>query len=208
MTKPKKETVVEEPAEDHIDEHNQAIERLVAIAENAEFESGTLVGDIRDTLLNLFKNRPKPWSQLSEIEQRDTGRALENVAKTFIRKAVIVIAEEDLVSVNGTMKGYTGKGGLFVLKVEARGDEDTATELFRMDGHDVVIMSADHSRFAGQKGDAEVQPDSPALPFEADANGDNSDNSDLAESGDEDSDEEILDRQAEQDESAEQEQDG
>lgn len=156
----------EKEAEDHIAEFEKRIETLVSIANDAEFESGSLVGDIRDTMLDIFKNRPKPWSAMSESEQRDVAKALENVAKTFIRKTVVVVAEEDLFSVMGQLKGYSGKGGTFKLNVEARGDEETARELFNMDGHDVVIMSADAQRFLGQKQDAEIQPDAPQLGLE------------------------------------------
>ena len=150
---------------DHIDAHNAALDRMVEIATNAEFESGTLVGDIRDTLLDVTKNRPKPWLAMSEQEQRDLAKAFENVAKTFIRKAVQVVAEQDEISVVGTLKGYSAKGGQFSLKVEAQGDEETANQLFRMDGHDLVLMSADASRFMGQKKDPTVDKDQPEIPF-------------------------------------------
>jgi hypothetical protein len=177
MPKPKKETP---PAEDHIDEQNQALERLLAIAEDAEFESGTLVGDIRDAFLDIVKNRPKPWSQMSQQEQQDLVKVAENVSKTFIRKVVRVVAEEDTISVDGTLKGYAAKGGLFTLKIEARGDEETAHELFKMDGHSVVIMSADATRFTGQKSDAVTEPDQPDLKF-SDPEKHPSDDSDLVD---------------------------
>jgi hypothetical protein len=177
-------------AEDHIDAHEANLERLVAIAEGAAFESGTLVGDIRDTLMDIFKNRRVPWSQMSEIEQRDTAKAFETIAKVFIRKTVLIVAEEDLASVTGTLKGYSAKGGLFKCSVEANGDEETAQQLFNMDGHSVVIMSADHERFTGQKKDAEVQPDAPALPFADSEETEQppADDSDLVEAADEDED--------------------
>jgi hypothetical protein len=171
--------------EDHITAFDRQMERLVGIAENAEFESGTLVGDIRDSLLDLFRTRPKVWSAMSEAEQRDVAKALENAAKLFVRKVVRVVAEEDLVSVSATLKGYSAKGDVFKLNAEARGDEDTALDLFRMDGHDVVIMSADAQRFVGQRKDAEVQPDQPALTLEPPQAGAEhpEDNSDLADAG-------------------------
>jgi len=150
-------------AADHIDEFTKLLERLESLALNAEFTSGTLVGDIRDVLIDTFKNRPKPWSQLSEGEQRDLAKALENVAKTVIKKTVLVVAEQDEISVTATVKGYSAKGGVFKINAEARGDEDTAQQLFGMDGHDVVIMSADSQRFTGQRKDPEVQPDQAAL---------------------------------------------
>lgn len=156
----------DEAGDDHIAAFEKQMERLVGIAENAEFESGTLVGDIRDTQLDIFRNRPKPWSAMSETEQRDLAKALENVAKLFIKKVVIVVAEEDTISVRATLKGYSADGGdVFKLKGEARGDEQTAIDLFRMDGHDVVIMSADAQRFLGQRKDADISVDQPPFGF-------------------------------------------
>lgn len=163
MARGKEAAVVEAEAEDHITEFDKRVERLTAIAEAAEFESGTLLGDIRDTMLEQFKHRPKPWSQMSEAEQRDLAKAIENSARTLLRKLVIVIAEEDLPSVSATLKGYSVKGDVFSLKAEARGDEETAIQLFNLDGHDVVIMSASADRFMSQRRDAEVQPDQPGL---------------------------------------------
>lgn len=149
-------------------EFERRVARLTEIAEEAEFESGSLVGDIRDALVDIFKNRPKPWSQLSEAEQRDLHKGLEQSAKMVLKKLVLVIAEEDDVSVQAVLKGYSVKGDAFKLTVEAKGDADTALELFKMDGHDVVLIRADSKRFHGQKRDGEVQPDQPALEFEGD----------------------------------------
>jgi hypothetical protein len=177
-------------AVDHVDEFERRIETLTGIAESAEFESGSLLGDIRDTIVEIFKHRPKPWSQMSEAEQRDMARGIEQSARTLVRKIVVVVAEEDLVSVQATLKGYSAKGGTFKLNAEARGDEETARLLFEMDGHEFVIMSADATRFLGQKGDAAVQPDAPALPF-SDPPAEGSENDeDLVDAADEEADQE------------------
>lgn len=152
-------------AEDHITAFDRHVERLSRIAEEAEFESGTLVGDIRDGLLDIFKARPKLWSQMSESEQRDLARGLESVAKVVLKKLVIVLAEEENVSVHATLKGYAVDGETFKLKVVAKGDEDTAAELFRMDGHEVILIRADARRHHGQRSDGGVQADQPTLAF-------------------------------------------
>lgn len=155
----------ESPVEDHVTAFERRIDRLTEIALEAEFAGGSLVGDIRDALLDAFKHRPKPWSQMSADEMRDMNKGLETIAKTLIRKIVLVVAEEDDVSVPAILKGYSVKGDAFALKIEAKGDEDTALELFRMDGHDVVILRADAKRFHGQKREAEVIDDQASLEF-------------------------------------------
>lgn len=185
--------------EDHITAFERRVDRLMEIVEEAEFESGTLVGDIRDTNLEIFKNRPKAWSQLSAGEQGDIVRALEAAAKKVLRKLVIVIAEEDDVSVHATLKGYAVDGDTFKLKVVAKGDEETAAELFRMDGHEVIMIRADARQHHGQRKDAEIQPDQPGLVF-SDGGAPKeivstppADNSDLAEAGGPEPTEEVED---------------
>lgn len=150
---------------DHETEFDKRLATLNRIAEEAEFESGSLVGDIRDGLLDIVKHRPKPWAQMSQDEQQDLAKALENIARVVIRKVVLIVAEEDEVSVTATLKGYSVKGDTFVLKAEAKGDEDTATQLFRLDGHDVVLISADAKRFMANKKPAVIDPDQRALGF-------------------------------------------
>lgn len=165
------------------------IERLSRIAEEAEFDSGTLVGDIRDLIVDLYKSRPKPWSQMSSGDQRDIYRAAEDVAKKVLRKLVIVVAEEDEISVHAKLNGYSADGETFKLKATVQADEETALQLFRLDGHEVVILSADATRFTGQRRDPAVMPDQGALEF-ADGQGKGeaepehpADDSDLAEAG-------------------------
>lgn len=151
--------------EDHISAFDEQLEKLQQIVLDAEFDTGSLLGGVRDTLLEIFKHRPKAWSQMSEAEHRDLGKALENAAQALIRRVVLVVTEEDEIAVTGTLKGYSAKGGDFQLKVEAQGDDETALQLFKMDGHSVVIISADASKFLGKNGEAEVIPDQAALAF-------------------------------------------
>lgn len=150
---------------DHITAFERRCERLSAIAEEAEFESGSIVGDLRDLILDINKAQPKGWGGMSEGERREFARTCEKVAKTVLRKVVIVIAEEDEISVHATLAGYRVNGDAFELKAKAKGDEETAVQLFRLDGHEVVIISADSTRFHGQRRAANIPTDKPELPF-------------------------------------------
>jgi hypothetical protein len=152
-----------EPA-DHIEAFDNQMDRLETMAVEAEFESGTLVGDIRDLIVGIFKERPKPWSQMSQSQQRDVGKMAEAVAEKVIRKAVRVIAEQDDITVHAALKSYSSGDG-FDIKLKAASDEETALQLYRLQGHDVVLISADSNRFKGQKKPIDTQPDEPDLPF-------------------------------------------
>lgn len=133
----------------------------------AQFESGSLLGDMVKLIVSLFKDRPKNWSQMSELEQRDMGKAITEKCKTILKRVAMVIAEEDEISIAATLKGYSAKPGEFDLKLSAVSDSETATQLFNLNGHDVLIISADAERFFGSGPEIETDPDNFSLPFDA-----------------------------------------
>ncbi len=162
---PEAEPEPDEPeAEEKVDAHERNMQHLEELAVNAEFESGTLVGDIRDFMLQLYKERAKNWSQSSASEQRDIVAMATVVAKKVIKKVARVVAEQDAASVHATLKGYNAGDG-FDIKLKANADEETAIELFRMQGHEVIIISAVARRFEGQRKDADIEEDQAPLPF-------------------------------------------
>lgn len=159
----KKSETVDELA-DKLDAHERNMQHLEELAVNAEFESGTLVGDIRDFMLQLYKERSKNWSQCSAGEQRDLVAMATTVAKKVIKKVALVVAGQDNNSVHATLKGYSAGDG-FDIKLKANSDEETALELYRMQGHEVIIISADARKFEGQRKDADIEEDQAPLPF-------------------------------------------
>lgn len=141
------------------------LDDLVELCVNADFESGSLLGDIRDFFIEDCKHRPKSWSQMSSSQQRDYARSAEERARLIIRKVALVIAEQDDITVHATLKGYSADAGTFKLKLVARGDLEVAGQLYALDGHDVVLISADSKRFGGQRKEAENLPDQAKLEF-------------------------------------------
>lgn len=143
---------------DHTERFSRALVDMERVVLSAEFEDGSLLNNLRDTILGMFKGKPKLWSEMSQQEQRDTAKQVEGQAKTIIRKIARVIAEGEEVAVHGKLESYSNNGG-FTLKLTAQNDEDTALELFRLQGHDVVIVSADAERFLKNVKEAETEPD-------------------------------------------------
>lgn len=146
----------------HSDAHEREMQKLERIAVNADFESGSLLDDVRDTLILLYKSQRVLWSGRSQAEQRDLGKQIEAQAKTLIKKIARVVAEGEQISVAGKLERYTHSGS-FDLKITAQSDEEAAMQLFRMQGHDVVILSADSSRFLESSSELETDPDEPSL---------------------------------------------
>ena len=149
-----------------------AAQRLGIIASSAPLQSGTLAGDVRDTLLDLFKTRPKTWGQMTEAEQSDIGRALEYAARELVKGAVDVIRADGVESpVKAILEGFADKGDVKAsLKVKT-GDEDDANRtilsLHKWRGKLVLVTLASADDYMGESRGFEPAPDQAGLEFEA-----------------------------------------
>lgn len=141
---------------------------LEAAAERAELIAGTLVGDMRDAMMEVFKHRPKPWSQMLAGEQKDVATALEYAAKRIVNKAVLALAAEDRPSIQAVFKGYADKAGELTGTVKFLNvQDDDVLALHRASGKTILLVVADSQGFTGQRREAEVDADQPDLEFEA-----------------------------------------
>lgn len=141
---------------------------MEAAAEQAELIAASLVGDMRDAMMEVFKHRPKPWSQMLAGEQADVAKALEYAAKKVVNKAVLALAAEDRPSIQAVFKGYADKAGELTGTVKFLNvqDEDVLA-LHRASGKTILLVVADSQAFSGQRRDAELDADQPDLDFEA-----------------------------------------
>lgn len=176
-----------------------AVDRFTNIAMEADFESGTLIGDVRNTLLDLFKANPRPWSEINETDQRTIADGLEFISGIIVRKIVLIVATDDVGSqtIHGTLESYAEKGNL-TIKMTAEGSVDNVVALHNAVGGPVILKKADHQRYQGERRDAGVMPDQPGL-FEGEereAGEYQGNDDDLA--GDDDNEAEIADALAEQ----------
>jgi hypothetical protein len=131
------------------------MDRLMLAAEQAEFESGTIVGDLRAALLDLFRLRPQLWSAMKPSDQNDLSRQLEKVAQSLVRKIVQIVAEEESLTVAGTFLGKFAVNGEAVeakIKID-NVDADVMLDIYKMSGHRIVLVSADDKRFASSRRD-------------------------------------------------------
>lgn len=168
---------IEEQAEGWLDEDcpgitSTAARRLGIIATTAPLQTGTLAGDVRDTMLDLFKTRNKTWSQLSEAEQQDIGRALEYAARELVRGVVDTIRSDGHdAPVRAILEGYADKGDVkATLKIKTMGDEDadrTILALHKARGKMVLITVASADDYLGERSAMATDPDQPGLEFEA-----------------------------------------
>lgn len=146
---------------------DQRVEDLQALATNFELDETGLIELLRDAMLEQFKHRPKPWGQLLPGEQRDVAAALEFSAKTFVRKAVSLIAAQDRPHVRANFKKYTDDGSKLSVTLEVPIVEDaTVLALHGSRGKQVLIITADADDFVGGR-EAQTDAEQPDLEFSA-----------------------------------------
>lgn len=157
---------------------------LEALAEEHGLDTETLVGDLRDAMLSLFKHRLKPWGQMLAGDQRDVAGALELAAQTFVRKAVNMIAAGDRPNVRGRLKKFSHDGGKIVATIEVPlTDDGTILAINHACGQEVLIITADPNPFGGERRGADVDEDQADLGFQAGSDRHPPDDSDLADAG-------------------------
>lgn len=145
--------------------HDRRMERLLNIAREAEFESGTALGDMVDVTLDLFKHRPKVWSAMSQGEQQDVIRTIQAAQKIALEKVVIAIAEEGLDSIAATLdKKFTKDGDKIKIAIVIdHADIEELVEVSKLAGQRVIITSADRRNFDKVRKEPQTDPDQPAL---------------------------------------------
>jgi hypothetical protein len=139
------------------------LERYDLIEEDSPLDARQLVGDLRDAVLDIFKHG-RPWDQMNEHEQRDTVWRIEQCVVGLVNRAVRLIAAEDRASIEATLKQFTGKGGSYKVTLEAMGSPEMASDLARLDGHDVLVISADAEPYSRQT-KPRIAPDQMPIEF-------------------------------------------
>lgn len=167
-------------------EAETANDRMAGLVTAAEMDVATLVGDVRDVMLDMFKVRPKPWSAMEQAEQMDVARAIEYAAKELVGKVVDLVKSEGLDSpIKAILETYQeAKDGTIkgAIKIKTVDDADTAAVISRLHGcrgKMVLMVKASPEDYSGQRGEVETDADQRGLQFEA-GNDHPADDADLA----------------------------
>lgn len=128
----------------------------------AELAADTLRGDVRDAFLSWFKATPKPWSEMSESEQRDFADTADRAARNLVHQACRFIAANERVTIVATLVEYKEKDGVEAkLKLASKGEIVAA--LHEACGREVLIVTSGEEEFAGEAAPAQIDADQPEL---------------------------------------------
>lgn len=126
-------------------------------------DSEVLRGDLRDAILDRLKAMPRPWTTMSEAQQRDMIGSVDLAARELIRKAVALLAANGFPALPAKLVKAQIKDGLQCQVDLSRHDPQRDRLLDHM-GKPVMIVLADLAEFMGEREPAKPDPDQPELP--------------------------------------------
>ena len=154
------------------EEVSRAIDAVSDLHRAVSLEDETkLVASLAGFFVDLFKHRPKPWSQLSQAEQRDLAAGLEHNAREIVRMTVEAVARQGREPIRALLEGYTEKDGIKVtLKVKPLSEDEALLAvigLHKAQGKHVLLTVASADDYAEHPAPDPSEPDQHALGFEA-----------------------------------------
>lgn len=132
------------------------------LPETIDYAEETLTGDMRDTVMGWLKHTPKPWQQMSEMEQRHMADTILNGCEDIVRKAVNIIASNKRACIRAVLEQYTEKDGLKIT-LKAFGRSETVVALHEACGQEVLIVVASSDAFEGERAEVDIDKDEPNL---------------------------------------------
>ena len=138
------------------------------VADAVDFAAETLIGDMRDFILDRLKHEQAklPWHQRSEADQRDTVHQVEAHVQAMVKRAVELIAAQGRRSIRATLEQITIKDGIKATVSLSKFDEQRHS-LVDAQGASILIVVADPEEFQGERAPAEITPDQGKLPVDA-----------------------------------------
>jgi hypothetical protein len=157
-------TAADEADDTNVDKPNDTVAKIERMVEAADWNTSTLVGDMADTMLDLFKTRDRVWWQTLESDQREIVAAIRNAAQDIVGKAVRIIASAGDDGFYAKLEKY-GEGGGLKISLAAEATEANVLACHRAHNQFVVVKRHDPASFSGTRRDPTITPDQPPLEF-------------------------------------------
>ena len=116
---------------------------VLEVEEDLEIELGTetLVRDLTAAFLDRVKGLQKPWQELTFGQQEMLIMDLTNAASRFCRHALVILASQDRIVIEGDLKQATVKDGIKAV-VEISQHHERALDLIKAVGKTVLVVVA------------------------------------------------------------------
>lgn len=116
----------------------------------APIETPTLLGDVRDALLDRLRTMPKTWAEMSDQQQREMIDGCGRIATHLLTEAVRIIASQGFPTVNGKLVKAQVKDAMQLQVDVSRHDQERLT-LIDAVGRPVLLVVTEPEMFSGQR---------------------------------------------------------
>jgi len=132
--------------------------------EKIDVQAATLVGDLREAILNMFKQHAD-WKGMKEAQQKDVAASAEFTATECVRKTAEIVAGRGFKSMHCTLEQVVVKDGL---KIVLKGSKmaEGRHDLVEAQGGSVTVVLSDINPYLGHRSKPEIDKDEPGLPLD------------------------------------------
>jgi hypothetical protein len=139
------------------------VEKTRPVVEPEDFlvlAAGTLMGDLRDFVLDRLKHEhnPLPWQMRPEADQVETIRSVESAMRTWVHRAVTLIAAQGQKAARGQLIKFQAKDGI-QMQINLAASEPLRHDLMDNVGATVLITIADVEEFQGERSPVKINKD-------------------------------------------------
>ena len=154
-------------APDNPDAARPEPEGLGTITRIPEMQARTLVGDVRDFILQEARDTKNglPWSQRGEAEQNEMIERADRFARELVRQTVDLIASENYPSFQCLPDGWTVKDGLKIT-LKASATRDNIDAMSSASENSLFLVFAPTQAFGSARAAVRAVPDQGALELE------------------------------------------
>lgn len=125
----------------------------------------TMIGDIRDMVLDIIRDKRytgKAWKDMNEAEQKSVANMVSVQAEEAVARAVDIIHSDGQRHIKAILKQVTVKDG-YKAVFEMSAHDELRHELVDAQGDSILVVLADHNRYAEDVKPVKIDKDQPEL---------------------------------------------
>ena len=135
--------------------------------EDHEINIDTMSGDVRDVMLQHFRNTRKPWAQMSAAEQNDVANAFDLASRQLVKAAVRKLTGWEFPRAAVSLGEVKIKGAAIEAKIIASNTSHEREVLGDNVGAQVLMLMVDSERFMAERAPVKIDPDQKAMDLES-----------------------------------------
>lgn len=130
-------------------------------ADKLDLQAATLVGDVRDMMLNYFKQHTD-WKSMKQNKQEEIASGCLHLAQEMVRRTSGLVSSRGFPSFHANLQQITIKDG-FKAVITGSKQVECLKEIMDHQGGGVTVVLTDISPYLGQRSEPVIDLDEPKL---------------------------------------------